>query len=118
MSPLIFQVLDIYHMRWQHFFYTSSVMAIFNVAFAVWAFHPTQREFERDRALSSAFSGLPSTTSDAQRISDATQGETAKPPSNGKYSHPAGAILMSIFSGAQNFKDFMAMVYRHRALHL
>jgi hypothetical protein len=55
-------------MRWQHFFYISSVVAVFNVAFAVWAFHPTQKEFERDKALSSTFLSLPSTTSDAQRI--------------------------------------------------
>lgn len=90
-------------------------MAVFNVAFAVWAFHPTQKEFEGDRALSSVFFGLPSTTSD---ISSATQGETAKSPSNGRYFYPTGTMLMSIFSGAQNFKDFMALVDCHRALHL
>jgi len=105
-------------MRWQHFFYVSVVMAIFNVAFAVWAFHPTQKEFERDRALSSAFSGLPSTTSEAQRIGDSAQGQTAKSPSNGRCCYPTGAVLTSIFSGAQNPKDYMAMVYRHRAWHL
>lgn len=90
LSPLLFQILEIHHLRWQHFFYISSVMAIFNVALAVWAFHPTQKEFERDRdrALSSVFSGLPSTTSDAQRIGDATQSEAAKTPSNGRYSYP------------------------------
>jgi len=102
-------------MQWQHFFYISSVMAIFNVAFAVWAFHPTQTEFERDRALSSAFSGLPSTMSD---IGHAAQGEKTKSPTNGRYFYPIGAMLMSIFSDAQNFKDFMALVYCHRALHL
>ena len=91
-------------------------MAIFNVAFAVWAFHPTQKEFERDRALSSVFSNLPSTTSDAQRIDDAAQGETAK--SQGRCSYPIRAMLMSNFSDAQNSKNFLAMVYSHRALHL
>ncbi len=118
MSPLLFQILEIHHLRWQHFFYISSVMVIFNVALSVWAFHPTQKEFERDRALSSAFSGLPSTTCDAQRIGDAIQGETAKSPSNGRYSYPIGAMLMSNFSDAQNSEDFMAMVDSHRALHL
>lgn len=90
-------------------------MAVFNVAFAVWAFHPTQKEFEGDRALSSVFSGLPSTTSD---IGKATQGETARSPSNGGYFYPIGAMPMSIFSGAQNFEDFMALVDCHRAWHL
>ena len=91
-------------------------MAIFNVAFAVWAFHPTQKEFERDRALSGVFSNLPSTTSDVQRIDDAAQGETAK--SNGRYSYPIRAMLIFNFSDAQDSKDFMAMVYSPRALHI
>ena len=116
MSPLTFQILEIYHLRWQHFFYISTVIAIFNVAFAVWAFHPTQKEFERDRALSGVFSNLPSTTSDAQKIDDAAQGETAK--SNGRYSCPIRAMLMSSLSDAQNSKDSVAMVYSHRAFHL
>jgi hypothetical protein len=92
-------------------------MAIFNVAFAVWAFHPTQKEFEGDRALSisSPFSGLPLTTSD---IGNAAQGKTPKSPSNGRYFYPIGAMLIFNLSGAQNFKDIMALVYCHRALHL
>lgn len=77
-------------MRWQQFFYISAAMAIFNVAFAVWAFHPTQKEFERDKALSSVFCSLPSTTSDARRIDSATQDEKVKSPSNSMYSYPIG----------------------------
>jgi hypothetical protein len=74
-------------MRWQHFFYVSSAMAIFNVALAVWAFYPTQKEFERDKVLSIAFSSLPLTASDVQRIDHAGQGEKALSPSNGRYCH-------------------------------
>lgn len=86
-------------MRWQQFFYISAAMAIFNVAFAVWAFHPTQKEFERDKALSSAFVGLPSTTSDTQRIGSISQDEKVKSPSDGRYFYPMGVMLISIFSG-------------------
>ena len=87
-------------MQWQHFFYISSAMAIFNVAFAVWAFHPTQKEFERDKVISSASCSLPSTTSDTQRIGGVLQGKRMESSSNGRCSCPIGAVLISIGSGA------------------
>lgn len=77
-SPLICQTLKSRGYSWRNFFYISLGLAVFNVAYGLFAFRPTQSEFQVEKQLALASQALSATKGDEKMETEPSSPTTDK----------------------------------------